>query len=100
MRHGWTWAPAATKRTSAFVHQIVVWRKKSSATGCCGGRGIWARGNPQLHDRCTRGFTAALMQEWYIRVPELSSNRSNMVVCVTTNVQFQLLIPRTIKTRY
>ena len=75
---GRTGPPAATKRTSAFAHAVVVWlRRKVPARMAHGDRGENSREirNPILFGMAR--YKAALVQEWYYRAPEMSSNKLN-----------------------
>ena len=75
---GRTGPPAATKRTSAFAHAVVVWlRRKVLLDGSRGPRGKLTR-NPEPYSVWNSAPTrAALVQEWYYRPPKLSSNKMN-----------------------
>ena len=86
-RTGRALASAATKRTSAFVHQIVVWQGKSSATGCCGGRGQNSRGIPQLHSVRRRASMGCAISGMVHTKAGIVQQSDRMVVLVPENVQ-------------
>ena len=72
---GRTGPPAATKRTSAFAHAVVVWlRRKVLLEWLTGTADITHAKSGTLFCLEWRATGAALVQEWYYRSPELSSN--------------------------
>jgi hypothetical protein len=62
---GRTGPPAATKRTSAFAHAVVVWLRRKVLLDWLTDRGENSReiGNPILFGMAR--YWAALVQEWY-----------------------------------